>query len=419
VIALVVTGVGVGAVVTQDLGRSAHLREESGEAQLLSRMLAGLGAVEERALRYLEDPSSIPVFGSDPQVMAGSQEFLESAASLREMFNAQQALLVDEAIGAFESYAALASGLSTADPLRALVDLDVHEHEVRAILLEMQQWEQEDLGESIQALQRSEMLLQWGIPALVLLGLLMAGLLIRARRRAGRVGELERLNRARGELVASVSHELRTPLTAVVGLSEELNSSIESFSTAEIVEFAGIIARESSDVAATIDDLRVVALADSGNLKIWQENLDLHAEIERALGSCPKVGSVTVEGEATARADRGRVRQVIRNLVTNAHRYGGDCVSIRAEPGNTEVRIVVADNGPGVPGELRDRLFQPFTTGAPISGVPSIGLGLTVSRQLALLMGGDLTYAYQEGRSVFTLTLPPANPASDSLVLTS
>ena len=408
--ALVVTGAGLGAVVAQDLGRSAHLREEGAEAQLLGRMLAGLGVVEKRALHYLEDPSSIPVTESDPQVLAGSNEFLESAAGLRRVFDAEEASFVDEAIGSFESYSALVTGLSAAAPTRALVDLELREHELRAILLEIQQWEQEDLGESIQALRHSEVLLKWGIPTLLLLALLMAGLLIRSRKRVARVGELERMNRARGELVASVSHELRTPLTAVVGLSEELNSNIERFSTEEIVEFVGIIARESHVVSAAMDDLRVAALADSGNLKICRENLDVRAEIEQALASCPKAGSVTVEGEATAEADGRRVRQVIRNLVTNAQKHGGDRISISAEPSDRKTRIVVADNGPGVPGELLDRLFQPFTAGAPRGGVPAIGLGLMVSHRLALLMGGDLTYAYQGGWSSFTLTLPTANP---------
>jgi signal transduction histidine kinase len=411
VIALVVTGIGVGAVVTEDLGRSAHIREESAEAQQLGRMLAAFSLVETWAVHYLEDPNSTPVANADPQIIAGTREFLESAASLRESVTAEQAPVVDEAIGLFESYSALVSDMSTADASRTHVDLDLHEHELSAILLEIQSWEQEDLDESIQALRYSEVLLEWGIPTLVLLGLLMAGLLIRSRKRVGRIVELERMNKARGELVASVSHELRTPLTAVVGLSEELNSNIQNFSPEEIVEFAGVIARESRDVSAIIDDLLVAALVDSGNLKICQENLEVRAEIEQALRSCPRVGEVLVEGEATVRADGGRVRQVIRNLIINAHRYGGDSISISAEPGDREVRIVVADNGPGVPHELLHRLFEPYTAGAPVGGVPSIGLGLKVSRQLARLMGGDLTYAYERGRSLFTLTLPSANPA--------
>jgi signal transduction histidine kinase len=409
--ALVVTGAGLGTVVAQDLGRSAYLREESSEAQLLSRMLTSLDFIDMRTIQYLEDPSSIPGPRSDPQAMAAANEFLESAADLKEGLTAEQVLVVDEAIGSFESYSTLASGLSSADSFGAFVDLDLSEHHLRAILLEIQEWEQEDLGESIQALHRSEVFLGWGMPVLVLLALLVAGLLIRSRKRVARVGELERLNRARGELVASVSHGLRTPLTAVVGLSEELKSNIGRFSMEEIAEFAGIIARESHEVSAIIDDLRVAALADSGNLKMCRENLDLRVEIEQALASCPKAGSLTVEGEATATADGRRVRQVIRNLVTNAQKHGGDRISISAEPGDRGARIVVADNGPGVPGELLDRLFQPFTTGAPIGGVPAIGLGLMVSYQLALLMGGDLSYVYQGGWSSFTLTLPAASPA--------
>jgi len=112
---------------------------------------------------------------------------------------------------------------------------------------------------------------------------------------------------------------------------------------------------------------------------------------------------------ARALGDPARVRQILRNLISNAHRYGGDKVKITATSTKSSAHVTVVDNGPGVPEAQRERIYEPYQRAHESEGITaSIGLGLTVSLQLARLMGGDLTYRFDEGQSIFELVLPSA-----------
>jgi signal transduction histidine kinase len=101
------------------------------------------------------------------------------------------------------------------------------------------------------------------------------------------------------------------------------------------------------------------------------------------------------------------VRQIVRNLATNAQRYGGDAIRVEMDRGNDRATLRVIDDGAGVPEDDRERIFEPYASAHGVAGHPgSIGLGLAISRKLARLMGGDLTYRYQDGESIFEFTLP-------------
>jgi len=220
---------------------------------------------------------------------------------------------------------------------------------------------------------------------------------------------LERLVRAKDEFIASVSHELRTPLTAVVGFARRLSDNPDQFGAEEAAAITKIIAEQSSDVAAIIDDLLVAARADIGRVRVLSERVDVRAELEaasRALSA--RSDAIRLPHEtAVARADRLRVRQILRNLLANAVRHGGSQVVVEIVPSDLIVTVKVADDGPGIPLVDREHLFEPYFHGAGEVGQPaSIGLGLTVSRQLARLMGGDLVYSQRAPGSIFELTLP-------------
>ncbi len=109
--------------------------------------------------------------------------------------------------------------------------------------------------------------------------------------------------------------------------------------------------------------------------------------------------------------DPVRVRQIIRNLLSNAIRYGGDriMVDIVALEGN--VLLAVSDNGPGIPSSEQERIFEAYAIAHdPGSQPSSVGLGLAVARRLARLMEGSLTYERTGNISVFELHLPLAKP---------
>jgi len=221
------------------------------------------------------------------------------------------------------------------------------------------------------------------------------------------------------EFIASISHELRTPLTAVVGFASELEDRSETFSSEEVSQFVSVIAAQSKEVAGIVEDLLVITRAEAGYLSISGEEVDLAAELEAVRSSIPDDRPQQTFNldlvAAVVWADALRVRQIIRNLLSNAVRYGGDDVRIETMVAGHQVLTMVTDNGPGIPEDDRDMIFQAYGRSRISDGKPgSIGLGLTVSRYLAEAMGGALAYDRVLGESRFTLTLPRYVPGSNA-----
>jgi signal transduction histidine kinase len=224
---------------------------------------------------------------------------------------------------------------------------------------------------------------------------------------------LERTVRDTDRFVASVSHEVRTPLTAVVGLSSVADEAWEELTPNERREFVRLIASQSREVASIIEDLLVAARAGGAGVRIDLGAVDIHHELETVIATLEMEGRhVTIHGSGTAHADSGRVRQIVRNLLTNAVRYGGHSISATVRENGDEVELEVADNGPPIPQQAREAIFEPFAQGGSSAHRhDSVGLGLAVSRQLAELMQGRLGYDHRDGWSRFVLTLPAQGPA--------
>jgi signal transduction histidine kinase len=220
---------------------------------------------------------------------------------------------------------------------------------------------------------------------------------------------LEELAEAKNRFIATVSHELRTPLSAVVGFSGELAQGLEQYSIEEIAEMVALISSQSIEVAQLVDDLLTAERAASGNLTFRPSAIDLLVECRSIVESLQVDLEVSVEGDsAPAWADTLRTRQIVRNLLTNAHRYGGGQVRIEVGTSGSEAMLAVSDDGPGVKGIDADHIFDPYYRSQSTSEVKpdSVGLGLAVARQLARMMGGDLVYVRREGWTRFELTLP-------------
>jgi signal transduction histidine kinase len=226
--------------------------------------------------------------------------------------------------------------------------------------------------------------------------------------------QLENLVRSKDEFVASVSHELRTPLTAVVGLAEELRCNRGAFSEDEVREFMDLIAEQSGELHNIVEDLLVAARADFGTLQLNIETFDLAAETQMVVARHTPAGapaeSITVVGSCSpVRADRLRVRQILRNLLTNADRYGGRRVWVELTNRGDRVSVAVLDDGNGVPDRQTEAIFEPYRRADTAERQPlAVGLGLAVSRKLAEKMEGGLEYHRRAGCTVFELLLPPA-----------
>lgn len=220
---------------------------------------------------------------------------------------------------------------------------------------------------------------------------------------------LEAMINYKDEFIASVSHELRTPLTAVVGFAEELRDGFDGMEHDIAAELIDLITDQSLEVAHIVEDLLVVARLGSDELTLVPEEVCALTEADavvRALGMAEQV-EYSGGNSCYAVADSGRYRQVVRNLLTNARRYGGDQVVVHVSYTDTQAILTVKDDGDGVPQSRWEQIFQPYERMRQPGSTPgSVGLGLTVSRQLARLMGGDLEYRYRGGWSEFILSVP-------------
>lgn len=225
----------------------------------------------------------------------------------------------------------------------------------------------------------------------------------------------ERLSREKDELlkdkdrfVASVSHELRTPLTAVVGLAHTLAEAGSKLAQSERDEFIGMIVEQSEEVAAIVDDLLVTARAGTGHLSLVASELDLGVEVAAVISGHFDIGSVATTPIYVI-GDPIRVRQILRNLMSNCMRYGGPNKRVRIYRDGFSGVVAVEDDGPAIPTDQVDSIFSPYGRVHDRPGrTDSVGLGLTVSRQLAEMMGGDVRYSHDGTWAAFSFRIPIA-----------
>ena len=215
---------------------------------------------------------------------------------------------------------------------------------------------------------------------------------------------MSRLVKSKDEFIARVSHELRTPLTAVVGLTSEI-ASMDSMSGGERKELMELVAGQAAEMSYIVEDLLVAARAEMGSVALDLTSVALDHELRTTIDGLGLVVAELPESIPHVRADASRVRQILRNLLTNADRYGGPRRRVLAGETHDRVWLEVRDNGEGVPADMAEQVFEPYTTAHQgVSG--SVGLGLSVARQLAAMMEGSLTYQRDGGETIFRLELP-------------
>lgn len=235
-----------------------------------------------------------------------------------------------------------------------------------------------------------------------------------------RSDEAHRLHRLKSEFVATVSHELRTPLHAVIGFAELLRGGIYGrLEPAQAQAVGGIVGR-GGDLLRLINDLLDLSRMEAGRMALEEEGFDPAAVAEEvaATGRILVAGRAAVRvdvvpegGPGPVRGDRGRYRQILLNLVSNAVRHvERGAVEVAFHTGaDGRFSTVVSDTGSGIPAGELSSIFDPFyqVDGSSTRRAGGAGLGLAIARQLAERMGGDLTAASRVGEgSRFTLRLP-------------
>jgi signal transduction histidine kinase len=228
---------------------------------------------------------------------------------------------------------------------------------------------------------------------------------------------LERQEALRRDMVGDVAHELRTPLSNLRCQIEALEDGLVPPDAATI----GSLREETLLLARLVDDLQQLSLAEAGALKLAFEPLapgELVSSTLAALQPAAEAAGVTLAAEVGAglpavRADRERVAQVLRNLVTNAlqHTPAGGRVTVAAGAVTDAVRFTVSDTGRGIPAEHLPRVFERFHRVDPsrTRATGGAGLGLAIVRRLVEAHGGTVAVESVEGRgSTFSFTLPLA-----------
>ncbi|HEY4346094.1 MAG TPA: HAMP domain-containing sensor histidine kinase [Gaiellaceae bacterium] len=229
--------------------------------------------------------------------------------------------------------------------------------------------------------------------------------------------QLLSLDRARGEFIANASHELRTPLFSLGGFLELLAAD-EELDPETREEFLGTMQGQVARLTKLATDLLDLSRMDAGRLALTDEAVDLAAVAEvLSVEFAPRVVKVgdrlEVGGSdpALARGDETRVLQIGRILVENAivHTPPGTTIHLRAEVTGSRATLAVGDDGPGIPDEARQAVFERFyrLEGRVASGS---GLGLAIARDLAGLMGGRIELDSKSGSTCFTLALPADVP---------
>ncbi|MEA2296051.1 MAG: hypothetical protein QOE86_3690 [Solirubrobacteraceae bacterium] len=216
-------------------------------------------------------------------------------------------------------------------------------------------------------------------------------------------------------LVADTSHELRTPLAAMrTELDVSLRADDMSPAAREVLESA----REEVDrMSATVDDLLTLARADEHGLRQGREQLDLAKLGQRAarrlagLAAGRDVELVTEGAPARVPGDPDQLGQALGNLVDNAIKFSppGGRVTVRTFAVNGEVGLTVEDEGPGIPEELRERVFDRFfrVDSSRTRATGGSGLGLAITREVVEAHGGRLSVAGREPRgTAFTVVFP-------------
>jgi signal transduction histidine kinase len=237
-----------------------------------------------------------------------------------------------------------------------------------------------------------------------------------------RAGERDQLERMKDEFVLTASHELRSPLTSVQGFAELLLLEREKLSPkqAETVE---VILDNTRHPVRLLNDLLDLARSDAGRLTIRPVQTEATGLIEDAVRTMraqldARGQELTLEivpDLPQIEADRDRIRQVLVNLLTNANEYcpQGANIGVQARRDGAEVEIDVIDDGPGIPAQQLEHIFERFSRGdaGETQRVGGTGLGLAISKSLIELHGGTIGAESTPGKgSTFRIRLPMMPP---------
>jgi len=241
--------------------------------------------------------------------------------------------------------------------------------------------------------------------------------------------DAEKANRAKSDFLANMSHELRTPLNAIIGFTQILQTDVEQPLSMTQMDHATEIIYAGKHLLQLINEVLFLSEIESGNINLSIRCVDLGTALLESISFSdhlikkmaiqPKIYLDNKKIEASklkklnvwVRADTLRLKQILLNLLSNALKYNKPQGSVKisiCRQNNNSVNIAIEDTGIGIDSDKLDLLFQPFNRlGAELSMIDGSGIGLTITKQLVEIMGGDISCkSERDVGSVFSFTIP-------------
>jgi signal transduction histidine kinase/DNA-binding response OmpR family regulator len=233
--------------------------------------------------------------------------------------------------------------------------------------------------------------------------------------------ELEQSTRYKSEFMANMSHELRTPLNSILLLSRYLSENNEHNLTEDQMESARVIFNSGNGLLDLIDELLDLSKIEAGKMDIEYSDISLSQllhDIKSLFLPIAKEKNIDLRVEhnpelsTTLESDKMKLEQILKNLLSNALKFTSDgyvALTVTPDEKGTYLKFVVEDTGVGIAKDKLGVVFEAFTQadGSTKRKYGGTGLGLSISRQLARLLGGEISVTSQPGKgSVFTLIIP-------------
>ncbi|MEL0456605.1 tetratricopeptide repeat protein [Flavobacteriaceae bacterium SZ-1-7] len=264
--------------------------------------------------------------------------------------------------------------------------------------------------------------------------LLIGGVYWRSRQKSAKlkqernvISRLKQIDQLKDQFLANTSHELRTPLNGIIGLSESLKDGAAGKLSAKAMENLDMIANSGKRLSNLVNDILDFSKLKNQDLKLALQPVDLYSVTKLVL----KVSETLVDGKpirlinsipkdiALVEADENRVQQILYNLIGNAIKFTEEGkVEIQAAKLDDMVAVAITDTGIGIPENKFEDIFKSFEQidGSNIRDYGGTGLGLSVTKQLVELHGGDIKVDSKVGEgSMFTFTLPISDKTREDL----
>jgi signal transduction histidine kinase/NO-binding membrane sensor protein with MHYT domain len=359
-------------------------------------LMAGLG--ERKALRRLQMatnamPSALALFDREDRLLVWNSTFEAIAGPNRSLV--REGMRLDELTGSMpgrpESLMTKPDGLAPREPVHVEFPIPGGRW-VRVDNVPTEDGGLLSLGTDITETRRSEMAL------------------------AEALDRAEAANRAKSEFLATMSHEIRTPLNGVLGMAQAMGRDELGPAQRERLE---VIQSAGEALLSLLNDVLDISKIEAARIELEDGILDLEAiatDVVATFRALAAEKDISIGFDAAEpargcwRGDPVRVRQILQNLVANAVKFT-DRGSVQVELGHDGRRVVlrVADTGPGIPAEQQAQIFESFAQAdaSTTRRYGGSGLGLTICRALAELMGGEILLDSLPGQgSTFTLRLP-------------